>query len=195
MSPARWTVLVLVVAALGVSLAYGLTNGAEPTRAPTSEAVQRLQADAALDPCPTGLGSGFPDVTLPCLGGGADVPLRGRTSGVPTVVNVYGSWCGPCLREMPVLREWHRRTGDAVRLVGIDSQDDFSKALRFAKDVGQTWPAVYDDDKVVVSTLALSTPATLLVDPSGKVVHVERGELRSVAQLQDLVRTHLGVQP
>jgi thiol-disulfide isomerase/thioredoxin len=191
----RWGLLALVLVALGLSLAYGVTRGSDPTAAPTSTAVKALQAAAALDPCPEGLGSAFPNETLPCLGGGADVALTSRATGVPTLVNVYGSWCGPCLREMPILREWHAATGSAVALIGVDSQDDFSNALRFAADVGQTWPAVYDNDKLVVSTLALATPSTLFLDPSGKVVYVHRGELKSLTQLTGLVRTHLGVQP
>jgi thiol-disulfide isomerase/thioredoxin len=194
-SPQRWGLLVLVLLALGLSLAYGVTKGSGPAKAPTSAAVERLQSAAALDPCPEGLGPAFPKKKLPCLGGGPDVALTSSAVGVPTLVNVYGSWCGPCLREMPILREWHAGAGKAVALVGVDSQDDFSNALRFAKDVGQTWPAVYDNDKLVVSTLALATPSTLFLDPSGKVVYVHRGELKSVTQLRDLVRAHLGVQP
>jgi thiol-disulfide isomerase/thioredoxin len=187
-------VLGLVLAALGVSLGYGLTQGSEPTKAPTSQDIVELQEKAALDPCPRGLGSAFPAKTLPCLGGGPDVALASTPTGVPTLVNVYGSWCAPCFREMPILRQWREAAGSALALVGIDSIDEFDDALRFAKEVGQTWPAVFDDDKVVASSLALAFPSTLFLDASGKVVYVHRGELKSLAQLQGLVRTHLGAK-
>lgn len=36
-----------------------------------------------------------------------------------TVVNVWGTFCGPCIREMPDLADWAREMGDNVQLIGI----------------------------------------------------------------------------
>ncbi len=36
-----------------------------------------------------------------------------------TVINVWGTFCSPCIQEMPELAEWAREMGDDVQLIGI----------------------------------------------------------------------------
>ena len=193
MNPARWAVLVLVLVALSASIGYGLRgDGEEDTN---TASLGPLQARAALDPCPSGLGAGFPDLTLPCLGGGQRVHLRSAGTGRPTLVNVYGSWCGPCQQEMPVLRAFYEKAKTKVALVGIDTEErDPADGLRFAIDMQQHWPALVDDERLVGAHFSPGVPITVFLDPAGKVSHVEHSNgYRSLAQLEADVRTYLGV--
>lgn len=193
MSPSRWTVLVLVLVALAVSVAYGLRGGSGART--TAASLRPLQERAALDPCPAGLGDGFPKVTLPCLGGGRDVPLRAAAPGRPTVVNVYGSWCGPCQREMPVLRAFYERVRGRVALVGVDTDEQYPRlGLQFAIAMRQHWPALYDDSRVVGAHFSPGVPITVFVSPAGEVVHVaHEGGYHRLADLEHDVRAYLGV--
>ncbi|MCW2674527.1 MAG: TlpA family protein disulfide reductase [Frankiales bacterium] len=192
MTRSRWTVLVLVLAALGLSVARGL-QGSKP-EAHQSARTRGLQAAAALEPCPNGISTFLPKVTLPCLGGGRDVPVAGAGTGLPTLVNIYGSWCTPCYKEMPVLAQFAAKAQGRVALVGIDSEDDFDNALQFAKQRDQHWPAVYDNDAVIRPHYASKLPATLFLDATGKVVFVQRDTgYSSLAQLEADVRQHLGI--
>lgn len=191
MNRSRWTVLVLVVLALGMSVAYGLRGHKTDTNAVD---LRPLQQRAALAPCPKGLGPALPDRTLGCLGGGADVVLRAATTGRPTLVNVYASWCAPCKDEMPVLRQLHALAGDRLDLVGVDTNDDPSNALHFAIDLGQHWPALVDDDKrVLLAAGGTGPPITLFLDAKGKLVHVEAGPVRDLREARLLVQRYLGV--
>jgi cytochrome c biogenesis protein CcmG/thiol:disulfide interchange protein DsbE len=190
-SRTRLAWLVLLIGSFGGALTYAVTGQDEPPAATVD--LQPFRAAAALDPCPAGLSLDLPDVTLPCLGGGPDVPLRGVPRGRPSLVNVYGSWCGPCQEEMPLLVDFSKRAGDKVALVGVDTVDEPRSALQFAKDFGQHWPAVVDDDKVVLRNYASGPPVTLFVDASGRVRFVKTGPFRSAAELDALVRQHLGV--
>src|SRR5690242_4893083 len=45
--------------------------------------------------------------------------MRGR----PTVVNVWGAWCGPCQNEAPLLVSAAHTLGDQAHFLGIDSRD------------------------------------------------------------------------
>ena len=173
--------LLLLVTACGKDASDGATDDLAP-----------LRRVAALAPCPTGVGD-VPALTLPCLGGGPDVRLDGDPTGVPTLVNVYGSWCGPCQREMPVLAAFARRAGSKVALLGIDTEDEPRLALLFARDVGQHWPAVVDDEGTFLRHYSPGPPVTLFVDRAGKVVFVHRGPFASLAQVVSAVRTRLGV--
>lgn len=201
MTRSRLAGLLGVLLAVVAALAYGVTSGGATAQAPppgatatpSSEAsLAPLRARAALAPCPGGLGLEL-ELTLPCLGGGAPVALSAAASGVPTLVNVYASWCAPCQDEMPLLKAFHDRAGEKVGLVGVDTQDDRGQALHFAVDFQQHWPALVDDDGLVLRKYGSGPPLTLFVDGSGKVVHVQRGALRSGAQLDALVEKHLGV--
>ncbi|MCU1624219.1 MAG: alkyl hydroperoxide reductase/Thiol specific antioxidant/Mal allergen [Frankiales bacterium] len=189
MTGSRWTVLVLVLAALGLSVAYGLRGSSTP-----AASLGPLQRQAALAPCPAGLGPAFPDLRLPCLGGGPAVALQAGGTGRPTLVNVYGSWCGPCQKEMPVLRGFYARAQDKVALVGVDTEDpDRRLGLRFAIDMGQHWPAVADDERLVGAHFQPGVPLMVFVDAAGKVTHVESGGYDSGAVLAKDVRTYLGI--
>ena len=80
----------------------------ESVPAPKDAALVPLIDAAALDPCPPGAANpdaaipGLPSVTYPCLGYGPDVNLS-TLRGMPLVINVWASWCPPCIAEMPIL--------------------------------------------------------------------------------------------
>ncbi|HVE75027.1 MAG TPA: TlpA disulfide reductase family protein [Mycobacteriales bacterium] len=164
--------------------------------APTEEASELagLRERAGLAACPTGLGEAFPKATLPCLGGGPDVPLRGMPAGVPVLVNVWGTWCPPCVREVDELVAFSKRAGDRVALVGVLTQDTAANGLRFSAEFGVRWPSVIDDDGLVLRAFRPGPPVTLLLDASGRVVHRKSGEFRDVAEIEALVAKHLGVR-
>ncbi len=185
-----------VLALLGVLalLAVGVTLRPGSRSAAVAADLGPLQRQAALAPCPRGLGPELPDLRLACLAGGPDVSLRAAPPGVPTLVNVYGSWCGPCQDETPLLVAFHRVAAGRVALVGIDTEEPSrSQALHFVLDFGVHWPALVDDDGVFHRWIGGGVPVTLFLDAAGKVVHVRREPIRSQAALRADVKTWLGV--
>jgi thiol-disulfide isomerase/thioredoxin len=173
-----------------VALVSACTEAKKPGT--TKDELLGLRRAAALAPCPTGIGD-VPHLVLPCLGGGPDVTLDSGPSGLPTLVNVYGSWCGPCQDEMPVLAQFAARAEGKVALVGVDTEDEPRLALLFAKDVGQTWAAVQDDDGKLLRHYASGPPVTLFVDMAGRVAFVHRGPFTSLSDLTAEVERRLGV--
>lgn len=179
----------LVVALVGLALLAGCGRSAAR---PSGDALAPLRKAAALAPCPAGVGD-VPRLTLPCLGGGPDVVLRGTPAAVPTLVNVYGSWCAPCQAEMPLLASFAARAGSRVALLGVDTEDEPRLALLFARDLGQHWPAVVDEKGTFLRAYSTGPPVTLFVTPAGRVAYVRHGAFRSVAEIVAAVRQHLGV--
>jgi thiol-disulfide isomerase/thioredoxin len=52
-------------------------------------------------------------------------------AGKVVVLNIWGSWCGPCRTEMPELQRVYDRTKDSgVQFLGIDVRDDARAAPR-----------------------------------------------------------------
>ena len=186
----------VVVAALVSAVGYRLvtTSADEPDAAELGP----LVAAAARDPCFGPLvrsngGGSLPDITLPCLDGSGSHALVGPPARVPTVVNVYASWCQPCAAEMPMLRELYDRAAGRVRLIGVDTSDDPRQALLFAKDLKQRWPSLRDDDGLVNRAFGGGPPKTVLISADGQVVHVQRGAYTDLDALLADVRNRLGV--
>ena len=93
------------------------------------------------------------------------------------VVNFWGSWCAPCRTEAAALEEVYQVTREAgVQFVGVNIRDAKDKAAGFERAYRVTYPSVYDDGGRVAlqfrRTPPVGTPATILVDRSGRVAAV-----------------------
>lgn len=202
--------LVPAVAALVLSLGVlsGCAGEEDPGLMPAVAGVEvdtpelrALKKDAGIDPCPVtepsvAAADGLPDVTLPCLGGGPDVDLAALRG--PLVVNVWASWCGPCRDELPLYQRFAEQYAGRVAVLGIDFNDTQPRAaLELARDSGVTYPLVADPDSAVSGPppglVPRGLPMVVLVDADGRVVHREAREITDVAELEELVATHLGV--
>jgi cytochrome c biogenesis protein CcmG/thiol:disulfide interchange protein DsbE len=194
----RLLALAAIVALLGVALANAARDDAAPATpagasGPDAAELAALRDAAALEPCPAGLGQALPELVLPCLSGGPDVELTAAPSGRPTLVNVWGSWCGPCVEEVPLLNAVDARGGDRLDVVGVLTQDSLRSALAFADAYDMHWPSVVDDDGTVMRAFSPGPPVTLFVRPDGSLAHVERGAFASEEEIAAAVAEHLGV--
>jgi thiol-disulfide isomerase/thioredoxin len=164
-----------------------------------SPELRQIKKEAGVEPCEPGAASGaneLPALTLPCLGGGPDVDLTSLQG--PLVLTLWGSWCGPCREEMPVLADFYRQYGDRVPLIGLDVRDPQTiGAMELVRDTGVTYPLLADPDDELAGAepfpARLPVPALAFVAADGSV-DVVPGILESVDQLVDLVDQHLGVR-
>jgi thiol-disulfide isomerase/thioredoxin len=97
--------------------------------------------------------------------------------GKVVVVNVWGSWCGPCVDETPHLQQvWSSfsAAGKPVQFVGIDIKESPATAAAFLRANGVTYPSLSDSASGGQPMLALqgrapATPSTLVLDRHGRV--------------------------
>jgi thiol-disulfide isomerase/thioredoxin len=142
---------------------------------------------------PTAGGSAVPALTFDCLGGGS-LDLT-RAPGVPTVVNLWGSWCAPCRDELPLLQQFADAAGDRVRVIGVVSKDGEPQAESFGADAGVTFANAYDGEGELMAQLGLNAlPYTMFLAADGTLVHSELGPVDSTGELEQLVAEHLGVR-
>jgi thiol-disulfide isomerase/thioredoxin len=91
------------------------------------------------------------------------------------VVNVWGSWCPPCIAEAPVLeRVWDQTRTTGVQFVGVDTRDQAAAARAHQRRFGVSYPSIDDDGGQVLlafrGTLPpVAIPSTLVLDRSGRV--------------------------
>ena len=192
----RLRTLAAVLALLPVVLAGCSTDEAPRAAAPTTS-VGDVQTD--LQPCPeqsdrpAAGAQTLPDLAFDCVGGGS-LDL-GLAPGVPTLVNLWGSWCPPCREELPVLQDFADVAGEQVRVLSVISKDGVPQADSFAADAGVTFPAAFDGEGQLMADLGINVlPFTYFVDADGALVHTQVGQVASVDELRALVAEHLGVQ-
>ncbi len=97
------------------------------------------------------------------------------TRGQVLVLNVWGSWCAPCVAEAPDLqRAWEQlQEKDApVTFMGIDFREEAARGAAFAERAGITYPSLSDEAGVLILRLqgkAPTVPTTLVLDREGRI--------------------------
>ena len=124
-----------------------------------------------------------PDVAL-ITSGGVRVPLS-QLRGNVVVLNFWGVWCGPCVRELPELEAASRTTRAKFFAVnsalGGETAAQIDAFLRMRR---VTIPVAYDFDRRVYKAFAIhALPTTVIIDPAGRI-HVERAGFVSTANYE-----------
>lgn len=121
-----------------------------------------------------------------------------------TMVNVFATWCSPCVAEMPDLEELHQQIKDQdVGVVGIvlDVQnekgeivdEDLKKALLLVEETGVTYPILLPDSSYLNGRLIgiVAIPETFFVDRNGNVVGKTYSGSRSLEDWTEIVEREL----
>jgi thiol-disulfide isomerase/thioredoxin len=123
----------------------------------------------------------LPDFTLATLEG----PPRALSSfqQPSLIVNFWATWCAPCRREIPLLRQLRAERGArGVEVVGVavDFRED---VIKYANDIGLDYPLLIgEEDGVAAADLfGVSTafPFTIFADGERRIVAVKIGELHA----------------
>jgi thiol-disulfide isomerase/thioredoxin len=91
--------------------------------------------------------------------------------GKPLMVNLWATWCAPCVAEMPTLDGLAKREGDRVRLIVVSQDLEGAKVVTpFFKAKGFTTLQPYlDQQNVLMQALRTETlPTTVFYDAKGK---------------------------
>jgi thiol-disulfide isomerase/thioredoxin len=161
--------------ATGPSSTAGLA-GQQPSH-PTATRILLDRCPASRAATGSRAGARLPNLTLRCLSRGPDVGMRDGRS-VPMVVNLWASWCEPCRREMPRLRESSARLDAQAVFLGVDTKDSEADAWQFLAAAGVRYPQVVDPEGRLLAGLRLpGIPATYAVDRSGRIVYRHIGEM------------------
>ncbi|WP_313344425.1 TlpA disulfide reductase family protein [Stenotrophomonas sp.] len=123
-------------------------------------------------------GEAMPAITLPDVDG-TPVDFT-RFRGRPLLINVWASWCGPCVEEMPMLAAFAAaQPADGVQVLGLAI--DTPEGVRDYLDrVPVTYPIVIeqpapDDASVRLGNAQGLLPYTVLVGADGTIVRQKLG--------------------
>jgi peroxiredoxin len=131
-----------------------------------------------------------------------NVPMQGLTGnslllsdylGKPLIINVWASYCSPCLAEMGSLERLWQGYGDRFNVIGISIDDYRDRARLFLAKAETTFPHYIDQRLRLENMLGAKTiPLTLLIDADGRVLKKVRGarEWDSPEIIQAIAQTY-----
>jgi thiol-disulfide isomerase/thioredoxin len=151
-----------VVVAIALITVVSILTGGKQTNSPTNQLVGKHVKSFTL----TGLNGGT--VTAPW------------TSGHPSVLIFFASYCGPCKSEMPKIARYVRTTNPTpVDVVAVDATDVRSAAQAMVKKDGVTFPVAFDPNAVVTSGVFGfgAVPESVFINAKGVVTNVYFGAI------------------
>ena len=132
------------------------------------------------------------ETLLNCLTGTEQISVESLRG--PLIVNVWGSWCGPCKKEMPYFVEFHHQANGKVKLLGIAVEEAKAQDSKdFIISNGMTWPNLYDAKGITRANFGMGVPVTWFIDEQGIVVYKHVGAINSTAELIELTDKYLKV--
>ncbi len=115
------------------------------------------------------IGKAAPDFQLPRLEDPSATLSKQELAGKVWVLNVWASWCTPCLEEHPLLVDFARRNTTPV--LGLNYKDGRREAQAWLARHGNPYAAVIQDAKgaVGIDYGVYGVPETFVIDKTGVI--------------------------
>ena len=97
--------------------------------------------------------------------------LRGKV----IFLNIWATWCPPCIAEMPSISELHQEMGDDVAFVMLSVDDDFEKAKIFNQKKGYNLPIFATGGPMPAMYQSSSIPTTFIINKNGELALTHKG--------------------
>jgi cytochrome c biogenesis protein CcmG, thiol:disulfide interchange protein DsbE len=112
----------------------------------------------------------------------------------PAIINVWGSWCEPCKKELPYLSEFYQTLDPRIQLIGVDVEEkQIEDGRMFARTHGIMWPNLFDSDGSTRKYFGMGVPVSWFIDENGKVLYKKIGPFQSTEEIRTLSFRYFGI--
>ncbi len=137
------------------------------------------------------IGETFPIADAEGLGGGPVAILGNEASA--TVIDVWATWCGPCVAGMPHLQEVAEAYADkGVKIVGLSVDENKGVAKRFYKGAEVSYDLAWFGDGGFHALKISGIPSLFVLDGDGVVVRKITGYTSGDTRLEEALDAVLG---
>lgn len=121
-------------------------------------------------------GSQAPEFTLPGLDG-QEYRLSDY-KGKVVVLNFWGTYCPPCVEEMPLIQNYYEKYADKnVEILAINENDPLVSVKAFFRQYKLTFPSLLDKDVVRRKYGVMNYPTTVFINENGKIEVIFEGAM------------------
>jgi thiol-disulfide isomerase/thioredoxin len=150
---------------------------AEITEAAAASEIEDWSSDA---PFGCEIGNQLPDFSIECLDGSTFCLSEMR--GKPVFINLWATYCGPCVKELPHFAELYREHEDDIAMLALHSDIVVDEPAEYLSEFGRDWTmpfATENDDEVIWDLVGGTTamPQTVVLNRHGEVVYNQRGSV------------------
>ncbi|MGB1247637.1 MAG: TlpA family protein disulfide reductase [Chitinophagales bacterium] len=110
---------------------------------------------------------------------GTEVNVLSSTKGKVTYIDCWASWCAPCKREMPYLKELEEEYGDRINVVKLSMDDDYDDWFAYLEEqnmIGKGYNLISKnafDSEFALAYGINSIPRFILLDADGHIVDAD----------------------
>ncbi len=90
-------------------------------------------------------------------------------------MNMWATWCPPCIAEMPNINKLHKEVGDEIAFVMVSLDDDFETAKAFNKRKGYDLPIYTLQSNRPAMYQSSTVPTTYVISANGQLVLTHKG--------------------
>ncbi len=118
-------------------------------------------------------------------------------TGKITVVNFWGTWCGPCVAELPYFHQLAQQYGDKVTVIAIHSNQGVNTAPKFIQETYPDSNIIFAKDAEGKNPLdgayyaalgfSMTYPATVVLDENGVIIYTGITPFHSLEELLEVL--------